>query len=145
MRGVFKRGTVWYIRYTAPGGKRKWEAVGPSKRKAELALAKRKTQIREGKFFDDGEGARWAYSQLLDRYREYSMVAKKPSTARNEQYIVEQLRTVFGSCLLKDFTPQRVMSYLEGMLASGKSPSTASYHLSILKPESTDKHYPNCK
>jgi hypothetical protein len=36
MRGLLKRGSTWYIRYTAPGGKRKWEAIGTSKRQAEL-------------------------------------------------------------------------------------------------------------
>ena len=32
MKGLLKRGSVWYIRYTTPDGKRKWEAIGASKR-----------------------------------------------------------------------------------------------------------------
>ena len=42
-----KRGDItWYIRYTYQG-KDKWEAIGPSKRRAELALAKRMSRSRD--------------------------------------------------------------------------------------------------
>ena len=49
----------------------RWEAIGPSKRRAELALAKRRTEIKEGKFFDKAP-AGWAmpYAELIERYLE---------------------------------------------------------------------------
>ena len=48
MKGLMKRGNTWYIRYQHEG-KDKWEAIGPSKRQAELVLAKRKIEIFTGK------------------------------------------------------------------------------------------------
>ena len=65
-KGLLKRGAVWYIRYSFQG-KDKGEAVGTSKRQAELVLAKRKTEIKEGQFFSTPKGLKWSYSQLLDR------------------------------------------------------------------------------
>ena len=49
-RGLFKRGRTWCIQYFH-GGKRYREAVSESKTEAKSALAARKTQIKEGKFY----------------------------------------------------------------------------------------------
>ena len=64
MKGVMKRGTTWYIRYQFEG-KDKWEAIGPSKRQAELVLAKRKVEIREGRYFATPKGLKWSYGNCL--------------------------------------------------------------------------------
>ncbi|MGE0827175.1 MAG: hypothetical protein AB7G75_28515 [Candidatus Binatia bacterium] len=111
--GLIKRGDTWHIRYTVPGGKRKWEAVGTSKRQAELVLAKRKTEIKEQKYFPTLEGYAWTVNQLFDRYVEYSKVTKKPSTCDSDGYLLPHLRKAFGELLLKDITPDTVSSYLE--------------------------------
>lgn len=130
--GLLKRGKIWYIRYWFRG-KEKWESAGPSKRQAELALAKRRIQIREGKFFETPEGWKLPYGELLNRYLNYSKIAKKPTTYETDFHIAKPIRASFGGLLLRDITPQRVQGYLEEKLASGLSPSTVNYHLSILK------------
>lgn len=132
MSGLIKRGATWYIRYTVPDGKRKWEAIGTSKRRAELVLAKRKTDIKEQKYFPTPEGYAWTVNQLFDRYEEYSKVTKKPSTCTSDGYLLPRLRQVFGELLLKDVTPDKVNIYLEEQLRH-YSPSTCRYHLSLLK------------
>ena len=133
MNGLIKRGKAWTIRYTVPNGKRKWEAIGTSKRQAELVLAKRKLEIKEGRYFSTPKGLKWTYGQLLDRYLEYGRVTKKASTSKAEGYLGKQIRAVFGDVYLKDVTPEKVQMYLEGKLAARLSASTANYHLSILK------------
>ncbi len=53
--GVYERDSdsgVWWVRYSDAAGKIHREKVGP-KRLAQQVYAKRKTQIREGKFFAD--------------------------------------------------------------------------------------------
>ncbi|HEV8712075.1 MAG TPA: tyrosine-type recombinase/integrase [Candidatus Binatia bacterium] len=132
-KGLLKRGAVWYIRYSFQG-KDKWEAVGTNKRRAELALAKRKTEIKEGQFFSTAKGLKWSYSQLLDRYLEYAKVTKKASTYRRTDCIFgKPLREAFGDLLLKDVTPQKVNTYSEGKLASDLAPATVRHHLMMLK------------
>ena len=106
-RGLLKRGAVWYICYSFQG-KDKWEAIGSSKRQAELVLAKRKLEIKEGQYFSTPKGLKWSYGQLLDRYLEYAKVTKKASTYRRTDCIFgKPLREAFGNLLLKDVTPRR--------------------------------------
>src|SRR5215510_2342380 len=87
--GLYKRqgktGPTWVIQYFAHG-KRVREAIGPSKRQAELVLAKRKADIREGRYFAPTEKP-LAFSILADRYlKEYAALHKQPrSYERNVQ------------------------------------------------------------
>ena len=80
--GLYKRrgkeGSTWCIQYFTHG-KRIREAIGPSKRQAELVLAKRKAEIREGRFFDTRKESTLTLPALIDRYlTEYSSLHKKP-------------------------------------------------------------------
>lgn len=131
MSGLLKRGSTWYIRYRFEG-KDKWEAIGASKRQAELVLAKRKAEIKEHKYFPTPEGYSWTFNRLLERYVEYSKVTKKPSTCASDGYLLPHLREAFGTLLLKDITPDKVNLYLEEKLRH-YSPSTCRYHLSLIK------------
>ncbi len=79
--GLYKRkgkaGTTWGVQYFAHG-KRIREAIGPSKRQAELVLAKRKADIREGRYFAPAEKS-LAFSVLADRYlKEHASLHKRP-------------------------------------------------------------------
>lgn len=131
--------TVWHIRYAAPpdGTRRttcdKWEAVGPSKREAEAVLAKHKTQIREGKFFETSAGSHTTYSDLIDRYLAYSKTAKKPKTYYLDQGLARQLRLACGALPLKDFSPASVLTYVDALLHAGKAPATVNPHLAFIK------------
>jgi integrase len=129
----FRRGKIWYIRYSY-GGKRITRAVGPSKRQAELALGKIKAEIVEGKFLDPVKGQKIAYGTLLDRYlKEYSAVHKKRNSYLADTYHGKHLRSTFGSTLLKDLTPDKVSTYVERMIQSGRKPATVNRHLALLK------------
>src|SRR5262245_39001570 len=97
--GLYKRGDTVYVRYTTPGGKRKWEAVSKSKRQAGLVLAKRRAEIKEQKYFPTPEGHSWTLNRLLDRYVEYSKVTKKASTCASDGYLLPHLRQAFGTLL----------------------------------------------
>jgi len=95
-------------------------------------LAKRKTEIKEQKYFPTPEGHSWTVNQLFDRYVEYSKVTKKPSTCVSDGYLIPRLRQAFGELFLKDITPDKVNVYIEEQLRH-YSPSTCRYHLSLLK------------
>ena len=95
--GLYKRrgkaGTTWCIQCFAHG-KRVREAVGPSKRQAELVLAKRKADIREGRYFAPTEKP-LAFSVLADRYlKEHASLHKRPRS---------YLRNVASAKVLKSY------------------------------------------
>jgi integrase len=132
MKGLLKRGRTWYIRYTV-NGKRKWEAIGTSKRRAEIELGKRWKDIEEGTYVPTAKGRKWTYSKLLERYLQYAKVTKKPSTYETDTYWAKHLREAFGSYLLKDISPDKVTTYLENKLSDGLKPATVAHHLALLK------------
>ncbi len=133
MKGLLKRGTTWYIRYRFQG-KDKWEAIGPSKRQAELVLAKRKVEIKEGQYFSTPKGLTWSYNQLMDRYLEYARVTKKPNTYQRTDCVYSKpLREAFGALTLKEITPAALSTYMESKLSDGLKPATVRHHLALMK------------
>lgn len=104
--GVYKRGEIWYARYWT-NGKEKSEAVGPKKRDAEDVLAKRRAQIREGKFFETAPGWMKPYSDILDRYLDYSVAFKRPRTYLLDRGVITRLRQELGEYQVRQLSPSR--------------------------------------
>jgi hypothetical protein len=50
MRGVYRRGAVYWIRYRDPQGRQRRERVGRTRRVAERALAHRLAEVAAGRF-----------------------------------------------------------------------------------------------
>src|SRR5713226_7488746 len=122
--GLIKRGSIWYVRYRYAGRDVR-QAVGPSKRKAELVLGKIKAEIAEGKFLDSSRGSKISYGELIDRYlREHSAVRKGAESQREDFYIARELKAQFGKLLLKDIIPDIVSPWIETLKRSGKAAST---------------------
>ena len=68
-KGLYKRGTVWWIRFTGPEGKVRQEtARSHRKRDAEALLAKRKNEVQEGRYAIAKSIRRYSFSELADRY-----------------------------------------------------------------------------
>ena len=66
-----KKGDTWYIDYNF-NGKRIKEAVGPHKKMAEAALAKRGTEVVENKFrLDIRREPKVLFDEICQEYFEY--------------------------------------------------------------------------
>src|SRR5215208_4394899 len=102
--GLYKRANkegpaTWCVQYFA-NGKRLREAVGPSKREAEIVLGKRKTAIREGKFFDVRKETNIAFGPLCDRYlKEYAALHKKPRSYLRNEVSTKVLKAFFSETI----------------------------------------------
>ena len=49
-KGLYKRGNIWWIRYTGPDGKKRFESsMSSSQRDAEALLITRKKDVMQGK------------------------------------------------------------------------------------------------
>ena len=131
--GLYKRGNTWYIRYRY-GGKDVRQAVGRSKRNAELSLGKIKAEIAEGKFLDPIKANKVTYCELLERYlKDHSAVAKTPHGYRDDRYLSKPLLAAFGALLLKDTTPARVAVFIEAERKRGLKPASVNRRLALLK------------
>jgi|SRR5690242_7247221 len=64
-RGLLKRGRVWYVRFFA-NGKRITEPIGPSKDYARKVLAKRRTEVLDGRFFPNLIRQNVLFSEIVE-------------------------------------------------------------------------------
>jgi integrase len=64
---VYLRGETWTINYTV-GGRRMREAIGPSKKLAEMVLKKRVTEAIENRWFDKRNVGTTSFSELVEIY-----------------------------------------------------------------------------
>jgi len=131
IRGVFKRGNIYYIRYADPTGK----IIRESARTRNLndairLLAKRKAEIEEGKYPQRIIIKNHTFSELADRYLKYAFGEAAYET---KFYIVRKLKERFGKLLLRSFTPFHIEALQTEMLKNGYKIASINKVTSILK------------
>jgi integrase len=148
MARVFKRGKKWWLDYHHQG-KRYREAVGPSKRDAERALAKRLTEIVEGKFLDIKKRCKLTLEEFSPRFLEWSRTHKR-SWQRDER-LMKNLCTHFGKINLEKIGIADVERYkhrrLSGKLRFGRMMELKSGEikdLTVIAGPTTVNHELSC-
>ena len=107
-RGIFERkpGEYW-IRYADQNGKIHREKIGPSLKLAQAAYQKRKTEVREGRFFPAKSNKRAIlFQEIAKDFLEYSRKFKRShshDTAR-----MEALLRLWRDCALDDLSPGKI-------------------------------------
>jgi len=129
--GVFKKGRNFYIDYYLPNGRRRREMIGPSKKRAMLALDKRRVQIAEGKFFDIKKEEKIPFGKMAMEYLEvYSRPNKRSS--RRDEISAKHLVSFFGGSSLQEVTPLDAEKYKQKRI-NEVSPNTVNRELACLK------------
>jgi len=105
---VFKKGLTWYIDYYVEGRRRR-EAVGPNRKMAEKALAKRKVQIAEGRFLNIRKQSKVTFEELSEAYMKYARTNKR-SWGR-DGYSIKWLSGEFAGKRLRDITALSIEEY----------------------------------
>lgn len=123
MRGVYEHPTeagVWCIQYFE-NGRRHREKVG-AKSVAIAAYQKRKTEIREGRFFPPQRKRVVLFGELADDALEYSRQNKQ--TAKFDEWKMAKLRKWFGSMRPEEVTPQEIERRFSEMKGRGGKPAS---------------------
>jgi len=132
-RGLFKRRNKWCIQYFY-NGKRYRETVGESKTEAREALAARKTQIKEGKFFDMKKRAKYiTWEELVDRFKEFAKNSVKPKTFRGYLDNIANFTTYAKGKPINQITAWLVEKFKNDRKKHGLKPSTINRDLACLK------------
>lgn len=132
MKGVFKRGRIWYISYYA-NGRRCKEAYGENKKAAEMALHKRKAEIAEGRFLDVRKKEKIKFEDLAKEFIElHSKLNKRPRVARRDQFLINRLGASFNGKYLYEITPQDIERYKAERIKD-VAPATVNRELACLK------------
>jgi len=125
------KGRFWYIDYRV-NGVRKREAVSADRRFAEMVLAKRKTQIQEGKFFETKNKNNCTLREIVDDFLEYSRNNKR-SYGRDE-ILARNFMSFFGERKCAEITPNLIEQYKGKRLnEDGRMPATVNRELTCLK------------
>ena len=134
-RGIFERpkgSGIWWIRYADQFGKIRREKVGP-KSLAIAAYRKRKTEIREGKFFPEKIRGRreMLFQHMAKLYlEEHSKVNNR--SWKTDQERLQRLVGHFGDKRLSEITRQDVERF-RGSLARELSQATVNRYIALLK------------
>jgi integrase len=107
MRGVYRRGKKWWIRYSF-GGKLVRKSIGYSKGEAEQALAAVRGDIIRGEYRLRGRDERRTFGEMAGEYLEVK--AEKRSLKR-DRVSFRQLLPEFQHRDLREISPQDVEAY----------------------------------
>ena len=134
-RGVFERpkgSGIWWIRYADQFGKLHREKVGPRSLAID-AYRKRKTEIREGKFFPEKVQRKreMLFRDMAKLYlNEHSKVNNR--SWRTDKTRSDRLIKYFGNTPLSRITKQDVERF-RSVLAKELAPATVNRHMALLK------------
>jgi len=130
-RGIFKRGSIYWIRYAGLDGQIIRESTGSTSfRDAEALLIKRKQMVKEGKQPEVKRIANYTFNELAEQYLEW---AKRQRSFRSKRGFVKQLLEAFGHLPLRRFNTMLLEQYQTERLQKGNKPATANCLLSTLK------------
>ncbi len=139
---VFSRGDIWYIDFSSDG-RRIRQAVGNNKKFAEVALAKKITEVNEGKFLDVRRKQKIRFGDFANEY--LLLHSKLKKSYRTDAKIVNLLKKFFGGKYLYEITSldvekfksARAKEVKKSKLKDGKeqfiSPATVNRSLAVLK------------
>lgn len=130
VRGVYKRGDYYWIRYAGPDGRIIRES-SQSKlfRDAEGLLLQRKREVLEGKLPIPKRMAAHTFNELAGHYLAW---AEKQKSFRSKKSIVLLLAEEMGNIPLRHFTTRLVEEY-QSRLIQGRSPATVNRRITVLK------------
>ncbi len=131
--GLYKRGTVWWMRLTYNGRQIRKSTEVKNKNLAMKIHAKVLTEINEGKWFERLPGDEKTFSELMDKYMaEHSAVNKAKSTHAKSQSTVKHLYRCFGKRIVTDIRPRDISAYRTARQATGAAPKTVNGELMLM-------------
>jgi len=131
-RGLYehpKGSGVWWICYFDQAGRRHREKVGP-KGLARKLYEKRKTEIRERRYFPPEKRRLVLFDEVAENFLSYSRQANR--STRMDQFRMKALLKAFGGMPAEDVTAEQVEEF-KFRLGAKRSPATVNRHLALMK------------
>lgn len=130
VKGIYKRGNIYWIRYAGLDGKIKFESSHSTKFKdAETLFIKRKQAVREGKQPDVKRVSNSICNELVTEYIRWAERQKSFNSKRSH---IKRLSETFGNIPLRQFNSMMLEQYQTEMLSEGYKPSTVNRRIATL-------------
>jgi len=121
---IFRKGENWFIDYRCKG-KRFREKVSPNKTLARQALAKRKAEIAEGRFFPNRKRNEMVFGQMAEafwnRYGKHKRAVSYP-------YMYKRVVGEFGAMRIEDVSVPVLIDFLNKLKESTSRSNSNRYH-----------------
>ena len=128
-KGIYKRGSIYWIRYTGGDGSKRFESSkSHSIKTAEKLLIQRKNDVMEGKT-PVKEIKNYTFRELSVHYLSW---AKRQRSFKSKEGFIKQLDLTFGNCQLRKITPMFIEEWQTERLTKNM-PATVNRLLATLK------------
>lgn len=132
VKGIYKRGKIYWIRYAGLDGKIRFESSeSTSFKEAMDLLTDRRKEIKEGK--DPIPKKRIANHTFQELAGHYVVWGERQKAFRRKKGIINLLLNDFRYTPLRLFNTRLLEEYQTKVLSDGKAPATANRHLATLK------------
>lgn len=131
-RGLFERprgSGVWWIEYHDAEGRRHREKIGP-KGLARRVYEKRRTEVREERYFPPGRQRPVHFEEILEEYRTATRAAGRDLMGSEIRYV--RLRQAFGGRRADAITIRDIEAFRDA-LRETLSPASVNKHLTPLR------------
>lgn len=130
--GIYKRGKVWWVRYTGLDGKQKRESSNSEDFKvAKLLLAERYKTIEQGQEPEVKRIPNYLFKELADKYIDW--IKGRQRSAKIKGYIIGQLKTLYADIPLKRFNTAMVDQLQTDLINKNYKPASNNKITNILK------------
>jgi len=130
-KGIYKRGSIYWIRFTDSSNKTKFESShSHKKRDAEALLAKRKAEVNEGKYIKLKNLRKYTFNSLADQYDSF---AQNQRAYKSKKYIIKKLKDQYSNISLVKFNTALVEQFQTDKRNNGYKSATANRYTATLK------------
>ena len=130
-KNIYKRGNIWWIRYSGVDGKIRFESSKSSYYDAaKLLLVDRQKEVKDGKNPKPSKIGKFSFDELADKYISWGQNRQKGFKTKMDH--IKLMRPVFGNCPIGKFNMLFVEEWQSSLLHNNK-PATANLKLSTLK------------
>ena len=129
---LFKRKSVWWMRFTFNGKQIRRSTETADKKLAERIYHKVLGEIAEGKWFDVDPGKNRFFEEMISKYLKEHSPKKAPTSCVRDKSLAAHLVKHFRGNTLSAITPKLIYQYKVKRLAEKASPKTLNNELSLL-------------
>lgn len=131
IRGIYKRGEVYWIRYAGLDGRIVRESSRSGKfRDAETLLISRRQAIKEAKQPEVKRIGNHTLKELVDQYKKW---AERQRCFKSKIYLINQLEETFGQVPIRRFNSMLLEQYQTERLEKGNKPATVNRLIATIK------------
>jgi integrase len=131
MRGLYKRGDVWWCCYKGLSGKVVRESTNyRDYDEAVDHLSEQKYKVKKGEETEIKKIINYSFKELCEHYDKWS---QRQKGYEKKKRFIEQLEKRFGDILLNNLHTQLIEEYQSERLAKGNKPATVNRVLAVLR------------